>query len=156
MPTAVWRSLSLCKHCPPGSYPDGLLLSASSRPRNKYTYSARDMARSPLFRGRTAGVPERLPPCFVPVDSEEPTGENRGFPARGLLSPPCPIRLTSAAARVNEDDDTRLASPLLPPASINGTFGATARACLTGFCNPHFSVVNDEYPSPRAATGFVI
>jgi hypothetical protein len=32
MPTAVWHSLSLCRHCPSSLYPDGLLSRTSTRP----------------------------------------------------------------------------------------------------------------------------
>jgi hypothetical protein len=102
------------------------------------TCSAKDMARSLLFKERTAGVPERLPPYRIPEHSEKHPGENRGFPALGLLSLPRPIRLTQTTNRINVSDDPRLTSPHLPPASTSGTFGVTARARLIGFCNPHF------------------
>jgi len=66
------------------------------------------MARSLLFKERTAGVPECLPPYRLPEHSEEYPGENRGFPALGLLSSPRPIRLTRITNHVNVRDDLRL------------------------------------------------
>jgi hypothetical protein len=51
MPATVWRSLSLCRHCPSNSYSDEPLSIHEHKAADEYTYSARDMARPPLFKG---------------------------------------------------------------------------------------------------------
>lgn len=71
--------------------------------------------------------------------------EHQGFPARGLLEAPHPVRLASVAVRVNEFNNLSLASPHSSQASNKGTLGAMARVRLTDFCSPLFSLFKDEH-----------
>lgn len=153
LPTALWHSLSPCGHCPPSFHPGELLLRvilslASTQPGTRH---ARSCLRSEQPASQNAFCRVLCPqdPKNLRVRIEVSLRWVYSL-LRILFASPVNCRPRQ------RDDGPGLASPHLPPASDNGTFGVTAWIRLTDFCNPHFSVFKDEHPPPRAASGLIL
>lgn len=116
------------------------------------TRSAEDMARSLLFKERTAGVPKRLMSYHLPALTKVSTSKNREFPCAGPTRSSTPYSphidpRTASTARVTS---ARLARSRLE--RPEGAPAPQAQIRLTDTCNPLFCFQR-RLPAPRVADG---